>query len=101
MTVFISAWNALACWSLPSTNNTNYVTFDYLIQGIVPSSLLALLMMVTSRKEATSLINDVEHTAQSLFKEEIWDYRCSHLAEWELSKGITSEQKRTPSARSA
>src|SRR4051812_23232253 len=90
-TVFTSAWNALTCWSLLSTNNTNYVTFDYLIQGIVPSSLLVLLMTVTSRKEATSLINDIRHTAQSLFKEEIWDYRCSHLAEWESSKGITSE----------
>src|SRR4051794_33968840 len=36
LTAFASAWNALTCWSLPSTNNTDYITFDYLIQGIVP-----------------------------------------------------------------
>src|SRR4051794_38917108 len=30
-TVFTSDWNALACWSLPLTDNTNHITFDYLI----------------------------------------------------------------------
>src|SRR3954452_19178043 len=38
------------------------------------------------------------HIAQSLFRDEIWDYACDHLAEWELSKGITHENKRASSA---
>ena len=98
---FISTWDALPCWSLPSTSSNAIVTFDYLIRGFIPFSLMALLMTVTSRKEATDITNNISHIAQSLFREGIWDYRCSKLAEWELSKGITSEQKRTPPARSA
>ena len=98
---FTSTWNALPCWSLPSTSSNAIVTFDYLIRGFIPFSLMALLMTVTSRKEATDITNNISHIAQSLFREGIWDYRCSKLAEWKFSKDITSEQKRTPPVRSA
>ena len=85
---FISTWDALPCWSLPLTSSNAVITFDYLIRGFIPSSLMALLMTVTSRKEAMDITNNISHIAQSLFREGIWDYRCSKLAEWELSKEI-------------
>src|SRR3954452_1515328 len=98
LTTFTSTWDALPCWSLPTVNNTNNITFDYLIQGIIPSSLFVILLTVLSRKDATDITNNIGHIAQSLFRDEIWDYRCDQLAEWELSKGITHENKRASSA---
>ena len=83
------------------TNNANIFTFDYLIWGIIPSSLMALLMSVTSRKEATDITNNIGHIAQSLFKDRIWNYRCNIFTEWEQTKGITTDMKHTPPAQSA
>src|SRR2546421_2394595 len=61
---FTSTWNALPCWSLPSTSSNAIVTFNYLIRGFIPSSLMALLMTVTSRKEVTDITNNISHIAQ-------------------------------------
>jgi hypothetical protein len=97
-TTFTTTWDALPCWSLPTAANTNTITFDYLIRGVIPSSLLALLMTVLSRKDATDITNNIGHIAQSLFRDEIWNYRCEKLAEWETSKGISQEDKRASSA---
>jgi hypothetical protein len=97
-TTFKSAWDALPCWSLLTVTNTNTITFDYLIQGIIPSSLLALFMTVTSRNEAMDITNNIGHIAQSLFRDEIWDYRCEKFTEWEISKGISHEQKHASSS---
>src|SRR5256886_12271213 len=58
------------------------------------SSLMALLMTMISRKEATDITNNISYIAQSLFCEGIWNYRCSKLAEWEFSKGITRSEER-------
>src|SRR4051794_17432228 len=65
---FTSTWNALPCWSLLLTSSNTVVTLDYLIRDFIPSSLMALLMTVTSRREATDITNNISHIAQSLFR---------------------------------
>src|SRR3954471_24860042 len=56
---FTSTWDTLPCWSLLLTSNNTVVTFDYLIRDFIPFSLMALLMTVTSRREATDITNNI------------------------------------------
>src|SRR5256885_11808496 len=94
---FDNTWNSLSCWNLPSTN-TNYITFDFIIQGFIPTALTAAITTVVNKKEATSIINSIIGIAQTLFKEEIWSYRCDFFSEWKANKGITSAIKQSSSA---
>src|SRR5205823_3316817 len=88
--------NSLSCWDLPSTN-TNYITFDFIIQGFIPTALTAAITTVVNKKEVFSIINSVIGIAQTLFRGEIWSYRCDLFSELETNQGITSAIKRTSS----
>jgi len=69
-----------------------------LTQGFVPTALTDLLSTVTNQKEKASCINTIISTAQSIFHDEIWNYRCELFNEWECTKGITSQLKKDSSS---
>src|SRR5215207_5349783 len=97
---FVTLFNNLPCWNLPSTSypNSNSVTFDMLTKGFVPTALTDLLSTVVNQKEKTACINTIISTVQSIFHDEIWNYRCGLFNEWERTKGITSQLKQDSSS---
>ena len=97
---FINSYNNLPCWNLPLTSSLNIsnVSFDMLTKGFVPTALTDLLSTVTNQKEKTFCINTIISTAQSIFHDEIWHYRCELFNEWERTKGITSQLKKDSSS---
>ena len=97
---FISSFNNLPCWNLPSTSHPNIsnVSFDMLTKGFVPTALTDLLSTVANQKEKSTYINSIISTAQLIFHDEIWNYRCELFNEWERSKGITPQLKKDSSS---
>src|SRR4051794_35442987 len=88
-TNFVSSFNNLPCWNLPSLSSPDQVSFDLLIKGFIPSALTNLLSTVANKKEVAS-INNIISTAQLTFHDDIWNYRCKHFNKWERTQGITS-----------
>src|SRR5437763_102686 len=72
---FTNTLISLICCNLLLTN-TNNVTFDLLIKGFIPTALTVAITSVVNKKEASSIINSVIGIVQTLFKDEIWSYRC-------------------------
>jgi len=97
---FNNTWDSLPCWKLAdaANTNTNTLTFDYLVKGFVPTALTTALTTAVAKQEATSIINNVLGVAQSLFRDEIWSYRCDLFNEWETRTGITADKKKSSSA---
>jgi len=94
---FDNTWNSLSCWDLPTTN-TNHVTFDLIIKGFIPTAFTTAISTVVNKKETSAIIDSVISVAQTVFREEIWSYRCDLFTEWEASKGITTAIKKSSSA---
>jgi hypothetical protein len=95
---FKTAWDALPCWTLPTQGTTNTLTFDYLVMGIIPSSLTTALKSIVRVKEAADITSNIIFIAQKIFHDDIWSYRCDKFLEWESSKGISNEIKRASSS---
>jgi len=99
---FDNTWNSLNCWSLADANtHANTFTFDLLIKGFIPTALTAAITTVVTKKEAEIIINNVTGVAQTLFKDEVWSYRCQIFNEWEIRKGITDNMKKSSSSGSS
>jgi hypothetical protein len=96
---FDNDMDSVSCWSLPDATAPHHVlSFDSLIRGLVPSALTNLLLTVTSKSNVAAIINNICGTAQSIFRDDVWNYRCEEFNEWEKRHNIDGRLKKSSSA---
>jgi peptidoglycan hydrolase-like amidase len=82
----------------PSSGLSQDLNFDSLVRGFIPSTLTDLLSTVVNKKEVATINNTIFSTAQAIFRDEIWDFRCNEFVTWEQTKNISNSSKKLSSS---
>jgi len=95
----VDTFTSLPCWSLPShQEQLQDLNFDSLVRGFIPSALTDLLSTVANKKDVAVINNSIFSTAQTIFRDDVWDYRCSEFITWEQQKNISNSMKKSTSS---
>ena len=92
--IFADSWQNLDVWS-PPDNDTSLITFDFLIRGFVPTALTLELSRHLTKPEVLEAIGSIISTAQSMFFEQAWKFRCREFITFEKSEGIDQTSKKS------
>src|SRR6185369_12652636 len=68
---------------------------DTLIRGFVPTALIVELSCHLNKSDSLDAIGSIITTAQDMFFEQAWKFRCKEFATFELSEGIDQKMKRS------
>src|SRR5437762_13174309 len=73
-TTFVDTFTSLLCWSLPShQEQIQDLNFDSFVRGFIPSALTDLLSTVANKKDVAVINNSIFSTAQTIFRDDVWD----------------------------
>jgi hypothetical protein len=92
---FNNTWHNQSCWQYPREDNTNTLSFDYLVRGFVPKQLTKELSSYLNKKESLKALGDILTATNHLFNEHIWKFRCKEFGRFEETMGITQALKTT------
>jgi hypothetical protein len=79
-------------------DSTDVLDFKYILQGLIPKTLTALINSVTHSKEKTyTIINNCTKKLSKNIYEKIWKPHCNDMIAYERQHNITKKLKKQKS----